>query len=353
MIAKRDLNEQSLRVVKLAEIFLTTLPEHLCAFLYGSSAFSQQQSINQLNHNQQIDLLIITNNPARFHSRNFILNPSHYKDYHLLTSEFSKTPPLIYLPYIKSSKGCKEFFKIGVVDFKEAVNDIKNWTSFIIAPRLQKPTIFIPSKLPVQLQQKGTIQSIAMSQIKAIEDSVVINFKSALIAAILLHPFSPISHHCLYECICSLSYRADLRMLLFEDPKKVSNIVTNQLKYFDIIYKPYILELEKEKIIKIHDDYITLNLCRKTIFQLMRKLPANMSEKLYQDLLKNFNQYHDQDTMYLSAANHLEKIEKCVKFYFKNKSFKASWMLVIYNLQSLSWKQIAKYLWQKMKKRIG
>lgn len=200
--------------------FIKTLPKHVFGFTYGSS-YLIAQTQNQAK--PQIDIVLCVEDPVSWHHENLALNPHHYA-YHLsyLGSNFivnsaNKAAGIHYNPYVMYND---LEFKYGVISIEDLVKDLKQWHSFYLAGRMQKPVHI--------LTENQEIASLMAN-----------NYKMALITGVMIGP-SLFQETDLYEDITRLSYYGDKR---FEDPNKVQKIVENNLERFKEIYRPILMNM--------------------------------------------------------------------------------------------------------------
>jgi translocator assembly and maintenance protein 41 len=111
--------------------------------------------------------------------------------------------------------------KYGVVNLDTLCTDLSEWTTLYLAGRLQKPVKILRDDPRVRLANQ-------------------VNLLSALRTALLLLP-SSFTEQELYGTIANISYMGDPRMSLpTEDPRKVANIVGNNLPNFRRLYAPLV-----------------------------------------------------------------------------------------------------------------
>ncbi|OMJ71931.1 hypothetical protein SteCoe_29747 [Stentor coeruleus] len=111
-------------------------------------------------------------------------------------------------------------FKYGVISFDDLQKDLKEWDTFYLAGRMQKPVSI--------LTENHELTSLMMG-----------NYKMALITGAMMGP-SLFQETDLYEQITRLSYYGDKRL---EDPNKVQKIVENNLEKFKEIYRPILMSM--------------------------------------------------------------------------------------------------------------
>jgi mitochondrial translocator assembly and maintenance protein 41 len=200
--------------------FLNKRPEVLTAFGYGSGVNSQKGYSE--NDKPQIDLILGVNDVKKWHMENIKYNP---KDYSLSGKIYLGLLPktlqnigadITYLPYLRDAEINKEF-KIGIIERKDLIDDLKNWKNFFLAGRFHKPVLAIKTD-------------------DELDNVIIENRKNALIIASILLKNNDFSKYDLYKKICSLSYIGDPRMGIAENPRKIDNIVEANIEYFDKHY---------------------------------------------------------------------------------------------------------------------
>ncbi|KAL8455480.1 hypothetical protein Emag_000609 [Eimeria magna] len=127
------------------------------------------------------------------------------------------------VPLDEAAPGNEGLCKYGVVPTEALIDDLRNWRHMYFAGRMQKP---------VTLSWSPGVEAREET-----EAALHKNRLNALRLALLLLP-EEITFKRLLEEIVSLSYRGDLRMLIAEDPDKVSKIVRGQAAELCAIYQP-------------------------------------------------------------------------------------------------------------------
>ncbi|KAM7535653.1 hypothetical protein Aperf_G00000096051 [Anoplocephala perfoliata] len=203
------------------------------AFGYGSVVVPQH---GRTTSNSQLDIILIVEDPLKWHTANFKLNPSHYSSLAALNSgSLLKRvirkwphPAVYYNPLITwhdpSNTFPPQVLKYGVVGINQLLTDLNTWCDLYIAGRLQKPVIFIP--------QCG-------SSLK-LDYSLTTNLRSALAFALLQLDFPLLKEDSLYHSLASISYRGDWRLYFGEDKKKIERLITGEprRKGFRELYLP-------------------------------------------------------------------------------------------------------------------
>lgn len=191
------------------------------AFGYGSKIFSQGSSID--NSNSQIDMILSVDDPVQWHDKNIKLNNL---DYSFLKFGGSKVVDYVgklgagiyFNPFVQINSNVE--LKYGITSTKSLMNDLLNWNTFYLAGRLHKPVAIV----------KNNPQLKFLNQF---------NLSNAIKLSILLLGKSETKESELYLQIAGLSYLGDPRLKVKgENPDKVKNIVENQFKLFQDLYKP-------------------------------------------------------------------------------------------------------------------
>lgn len=212
------------------------------AFAYGSGVFSQANTSSpnlsphpnapeaitkwQQGGGKIIDFIFGVSFTQHWHSINLHDHPDHYSALRRLGSyPISKIQDSIgagvyFNPYI-TVNGI--MIKYGVVNLDTICRDLSEWDTLYLAGRLQKPVKILRDDPGVRLANQ-------------------MNLMSAVRTALLMMPEN-FNERQLYEQIAGLSYLGDPRMNSLvggENPKKVSNIVRNQLPNFRQLYVPLV-----------------------------------------------------------------------------------------------------------------
>jgi mitochondrial translocator assembly and maintenance protein 41 len=225
------------------------------AFAYGSGVFPQTKlgksspsstaaSIHpklppaiakaQGGNPKMIDFIFGVSYSQHWHSLNLTQHRDHYSALGSLgsgavTAVQEKWGAGVYFNPFVTVNGT--LIKYGVVNLDTLCTDLSEWSTLYIAGRLQKPVKILRDDARVRLANQ-------------------VNLLSALRTALLLLPPS-FTEQELYGTIASISYLGDPRMSLpTEDPRKVSNIVGNNLPNFRRLYGPLIEDLPN---VEFHD----------------------------------------------------------------------------------------------------
>ena len=168
----------------------------------------------------QIDVILSPFSLLDFHAANLSRNSDHYSTSLLPASAVSSInalgPGLWFNPYCSIVEGGKTYVvKYGVVQKDRLVDDLREWSSFYAAGRMQKPTLGIIKDGEVAAAQKRNLESAVLA-------ALVVN-SGALPAG-----QNEVARPALYGWIAGLSYMGDIRVSVgFEDPKKVSKLTTS------------------------------------------------------------------------------------------------------------------------------
>ncbi|WVQ75992.1 hypothetical protein IAR50_005628 [Cryptococcus sp. DSM 104548] len=186
------------------------------AVAYGSGVLPQASSNPKSGAGEKeaplTDLLLSTPNAEDFHSINLHQNPTHYPLYarllgpKVVASIQEKWGAGVWYVTMVDIGGTNA--KYGVITSSMLEDDLKDWTTFYLSGRLQKPTLLLqppPSSLEAALRT---------------------NLQSALSLSLLLLP-EKFTEDELWMKIAGLSYEGDPRMRVpgGENPGKVGNIV--------------------------------------------------------------------------------------------------------------------------------
>lgn len=173
-----------------------------------------------------IDFIFGVSHTQHWHSLNLTQNRNHYSalgylgSYPVSQIQDNLGAGVYFNPYI-TVNGI--MIKYGVVSLDTICKDLSEWDTLYLAGRLQKPVKILRDDPKVRLANQ-------------------INLVSAVRTALLMLP-EKFSEMELYEKIAGISYLGDPRMNAYvggENPRKVSNIVKNQLPNFRQLYVPLV-----------------------------------------------------------------------------------------------------------------
>lgn len=209
--------------------FMKNRPETVAIIGYGSGINPQH---GQGNRKAQIDLIVVVDDIKMWHEENIKKNP---KDYSLTSKLFFKHASrktlrngakicyMTYLPFKNNE------YKIGTIEKDDFISDLKNYETFYMAGRMQKPILIVKATDDIE---------------KAIEN----NRNYGLKAAKLLLGEGKYDEEYFYTILAGLSYIGDTRMGIAENPDKVKNIVKGSFDFYQKIYGEK-LKIEDNKVI--------------------------------------------------------------------------------------------------------
>ena len=224
-----------------------------------------------------IDFVLATRFSEHFHSLNLRQHPDHYSFLGRLgsgvVSRVQEYGAGVYFnPYI-SVNGT--MIKYAVVNLDTMRRDLTDWDTLYLAGRLHKPVKILFEEPNIRVANQR-------------------NLISAVRCALLLLP-QTFTEKELYSTITGLSYQGDPRMTYgSENPKKVYNIVTHQIKNFRLLYHDLIMSLPNisyadEKPLDtpswMEDPKLDLRLSQDMDIErranMVRRLPKSFREKVY------------------------------------------------------------------------
>ncbi|KAH8681061.1 mitochondrial matrix Mmp37 [Xylariales sp. PMI_506] len=217
------------------------------AFAYGSGVFPQSKGGTateaeiraihpkaplavqkaQNGSPKMIDFIFAVSHTQHWHSLNMMQNRHHYSAIASLGSGAvsaiqDRWGAGVYFNTYVNVEGI--LIKYGVVNIETLKRDLRQWDTLYLAGRLHKPVKILRDDPQVRMANQ-------------------INLLSALRTALLLLPpkFTEME---LYATIAGMSYLGDPRMAFpTENPKKVANIVGNNMQNFRALYNPLIESL--------------------------------------------------------------------------------------------------------------
>ncbi|KAN0036680.1 hypothetical protein ACTFIV_001987 [Dictyostelium citrinum] len=225
------------RINELLKLF----PPIKYGFAYGSGVISQKgynrnddgttsTEDPSKKESPMIDLIFAVENSTKWHSLNLVNNLSHYSflgsmGAHIVAKvQFMSAK--IYFNTLLEHNGIK--FKYGVIEYKDLVDDLKNWRTLYLSGRMQKPIVNLPTSTTEGLKEIQDINS-------------KYNLRNAVITSLLMLP-ETFTEYDLYHTISKLSYSGDIRMKGAENPMKTHNIVINNIYGFRSLYFPIIYD---------------------------------------------------------------------------------------------------------------
>jgi translocator assembly and maintenance protein 41 len=285
--------------------FLSTLPKTKFSFTYGSSYLIAPSGKDS---SAQIDLILSVEDTFSWHRENIEKNQNHYSskirffgtDY--LVNSSHQGAGIHFNPYV-DFQGLT--LKYGVIHHDHLKDDLKEWNTFYVAGRMQKPV-----QVLIECQE--------------IEPLIKNNCKMALIVGNLIGN-SLVHESDLYMNICRLSYFGDWRI---DDPKKIYNLVFGNLEKFKELYRPLInetvgLRFDNEFIERSPEFYSNLS-----------SLPPFLSK------VKDIEDMNTDERYSL------------IMEIFKKNNGKFSGKQILHTLKTGSLSQILKYSYSKLKKSV-
>lgn len=271
------------------------------AFAYGSGVFPQSGSTSSASKlhpsppaaiskvqdgaQKMVDFIFGVTYTQHWHDLNLQEHRDHYSGIGSLGSyvvskvQDSFGAGVYFNPYVTVNG---TLIKYGVVNLQTLCRDLSEWDTLYLAGRLQKPVKILRDNPSVRLANQ-------------------VNLISAVRTALLLLP-PDFTEHDLYSTIAGISYMGDPRMRVGgDDPRKVVNIVSNQLPNFRRLYAPLIDNLPN---ISFNDPVtstqswfddpkvnakLAQNMDPMTRGHMVRRLPKAFREKLYFEYQAKFN----------------------------------------------------------------
>jgi len=271
------------------------------AFAYGSGVFPQGPSKTpssalhpsppdaivkvQDGGQKMIDFIFGVSYTQHWHSINLQEHRDHYSavgslgSYAVSTIQDSFGAGVYFNPYVTVNG---TLIKYGVVNLDTLCKDLSEWNTLYLAGRLQKPVKILRDNPAVRLANQ-------------------VNLIAAVRTALLLLPpdFNELE---LYSTIAGISYTGDPRMTIGgDDPRKVMNIVQNQLPNFRRLYAPLIDNLPNISFNDavcstrswIDDPSVNAKLSQNmdpvTRGHMVRRLPKAFRQKLYFEYQAKFH----------------------------------------------------------------
>jgi translocator assembly and maintenance protein 41 len=277
------------------------------AFAYGSGVFPQSKSSGRIPTEAEIraihpkapaavqraqdgtpkmiDFIFGVTFTQHWHS----LNLNQHRDHYSMLGSLGSGA----VSYVQDKMGAGVYFnpyvvingilvKYGVVNLDILEKDLREWDTLYLAGRLQKPVKILRDDARIRLANQ-------------------LNLLSALRTALLLLPPN-FTEAELYSTIAGISYMGDPRMSLpTENPKKVANIVGNNLPHFRRLYAPLVetlpnvefndpgcradgwMAMENDANLRLAQDMDPVKRGN-----MVRRLPKSFREKLYFQYQKKF-----------------------------------------------------------------
>ena len=266
------------------------------AFAYGSGVFPQSAATaSRTTHSphpnppeailkwqkgggKMIDFVLTPRFSQHFHSLNLRKHRDHYSFLGSLGSGV--------VSHVQDRYGAGAYFnpyitvngtliKYAVVNYETLLRDLTEWDTLYLAGRLHKPVKILFEEPNIRVANQR-------------------NLISAVRCSLLLLP-TTFTEKELYSTIAGLSYQGDPRMQYgSENPKKISNIVNNQLQHFRHLYHDILSSLPNVRYVNdqatqasgwMEDDKLDLkleqNLDPERRGNIVRRLPKQFREKVY------------------------------------------------------------------------
>ncbi len=278
--------------------FMKKRPETVGIIGYGSGVNPQA---GQEGRKPQIDLIVIVDDLKKWHKENIKRNPHDYSFSgklffgHAPLSWLKAGGKICYMTYIPFN-GRK--YKLGTIEKSDFLNDLKNWETFYMAGRMQKPILIV----------KGNDEIL---------EAIEYNRHAGIMAAKMIEGPGEVMLKDFYITLASLSYIGDTRMGIAENPDKVKNIVNGRIDFYDEHYGNNLLLNGDKTII---EDSIKVN-----------TLPDDLND-------------------YLKKHKELNEAE-CVKQFLTEKNKSKSLAQTIKGLFTTGLVKSIKYVGEKLKRK--
>jgi len=221
----------------LIENFAFKRPNSVGIYGYGSGIFKQDRKESTV---PVIDVIFIVEDMVKWHQENMLMHPNDYSflgKLHIRQSNFVTLKGKNRITYFSGIQDNTRYFKYGVMEVKDFLNDLDSWEHLFVAGRFHKPVTCIKTNVKL-------------------EEAVQKNRKYAFIVACLLEK-EVVSKMHLFQTLCGLSYLGDVRMSLAENPHKVCNIVQGSYDEFLKVYAfDYPFLHVKEEMVRIQHELL-------------------------------------------------------------------------------------------------
>lgn len=269
-------------------------------FGYGLGVFPQT-GYEKSSKKPQIDMVHVVDDATEFHSTNVQQYPEHYSFLRLFgLSAISKVQAagagVYYNPYVNMMDiyGNKTMVKYGIVTTDTILEDLKDWSTFYLAGRLQKPVRHIYG---VDSRLKEANQY---------------NLESAFNLSLMLLALGKkrnLTTRDLYEKIALLSYMGDPRMLVGgENPNKVKNIVGRQIEHFERLYAPSMHHALTKCYAKLDGDTLVPAKDVSNFAEIINLLPGNFRHRLAKSYRKKYQQLSGSEGACLPETEFVKSI---------------------------------------------
>jgi len=319
-------------------------PSIKLAFAYGSGVFAQKN--NEDTSQKMLDFVLVVGDSYEWHKQNLEINNSHYALMGKLASVEN-----IHSWLDRSGAGVHfntgisiqdRQVKYGVISERRLVDDLTNWKTLYISGRLHKPVHIIKHNF-----EKSPLLLNALKS----------NLESAVAAALLILP-DTFSEKDLYMTIAGLSYHGDVRMGLAEDPKKVSNIVENNIEGFKNLYLPVIKQFmdpsNKEKNVVVYNQgskNFLQDKCPVNNHTLIQFLPNNLMLEMCCQYDKTTKHIRDIDEVVKDIARYPE-VDEVTSKALANIVGQSSTTQTLKNLATVGPLEAVKYGSKKITKML-
>lgn len=220
--------------IKEAQNIISSKDGITAAYGYGSSFFHQAGYNSKTV--KSMDFIFVVDSLKEWLINDIAKNPEDYtentrkKMLKLSSKKLKGRTGVIY----NVVRDRKVNYKFGVIETKDFIKHLSVWDSFYVTGRMQKPIYSFIST-------------------KELDDVIDSNRENVLLTSLLILNKEKLNIYELFEMICSLSYKGDIRFII-ENPNKVSNIVRGNIDELLNIYSKY------EKYIKIDGETVSVNL---------------------------------------------------------------------------------------------
>lgn len=240
---------------------LSNFPKVRHAFAYGSKVFSQEG----VGQDSLLDFIFMVDHPDAWHDQNLFKNPGHYACLgralggSTIDGMATRIGAGVYFNTDIELAGQR--IKYGVTSTAHALQDLRNWDTFYIAGRLQKPVLHLVKDREVM---------------KAVEHNVA----AAAAASLLLLP-SAFPQEDFYKTAVSLSYQGDVRMKFAEDINKISKIAGGSARQLHHLYAAP-LQRHSTSDVNLHlsQDIWTQDVHPQAREALLRELPPAIASQI-------------------------------------------------------------------------
>lgn len=256
--------------IKEGEKIISSKSGIIAAYGYGSSFFHQAGYNSKTI--KSMDFIFVVDNLKEWFKVDIENSPDDYVDsvkkrlLKLSSKRLKGHTGIIY--NVVRNKKIK--YKFGVIEKNDFLNNLIEWKSFYVTGRLQKPVYVFKSD-------------------KELDAAIELNRKNALIASLLILNKEEVTTFELFETLCSLSYKGDIRFII-ENPNKVANIVNGNMENLIDLYSKY------EKYIDIKKDKVKVNL-EKVYEEKIPLLDKVSKDKYSKTLLKHIKHINFKESI--------------------------------------------------------